>query len=89
MEVEKDKVERVVTKQGKINTRRHVRKQLSLTIKDLFISSIQLSWCWTFFNLFAAYFVSWLVFAILWYFIGLFHGETRVKSHTDSQLGRK
>ena len=30
MEVEKDKVERVVTKHGKINTRRHVRKQLSL-----------------------------------------------------------
>jgi len=54
VEVEKDqleRVERVVTKQGKINTRRHtVRKQLSLTIKDLFISSIQLSWSWTFFN---------------------------------------
>ena len=30
VEVEKDKVERVVTKQGKINTRRRVRKQLSL-----------------------------------------------------------
>ena len=38
MELEKDnvekdrveRVERVVTKQGKINTRRHVRKQLSL-----------------------------------------------------------
>lgn len=79
VEVEKDqleRVERVVTKQGKINTRRHtVRKQLSLTIKDLFISSIQLSWSWTFFNLFAAYFLSWLVFAVFWYFIGLFHGD--------------
>jgi len=83
VEVEKDKVERVVTKQGKINTRRRVRKQLSLTIKDLFISSIQLSWSWTLFNLFAAYFLSWLVFAIFWYFIGLFHGDFQPDSERD------
>jgi len=75
---------RVVTKDGKINTRRHVKKQLSLVIKDLFISSIQLSWAWTFFNLFASYFISWLLFAVIWFLIGLFHGdfeEDRDESH--------
>ena len=46
------------------------------TIKDLFISSIQLSWSWTFFNLFAAYFLSWLAFAVIWYLIGSLHGNT-------------
>ena len=48
---------------------------ISRVIKDLFISSIQLSWGWTMFNLFAAYFISWFLFAVVWYLIGLLHGH--------------
>jgi len=75
IEVDIRKTRRVVTKEGKINTQRTAKKQLSLVIKDLFISSIQLSWAWTFFNLFASYFISWLIFAMIWYIIGLIHGD--------------
>lgn len=69
------KTERVVAKHGKINTHRQEKKQLSVILKDLFISSIHLSWSWTCFNFFASYFVSWFFFAIIWYIIGLAHGD--------------
>jgi potassium inwardly-rectifying channel subfamily J len=44
-------------------------------LKDLFISSIHLSWSWTCFNFFASYFVSWFFFALIWYCIALAHGD--------------
>jgi len=69
------KKERVVAKQGKINTHRQEKKQISVILKDLFISSIHLSWSWTCFNFFASYFVSWVFFAIIWYLIALAHGD--------------
>eukprot|EP00091_Calanus_sinicus_P002358 TRINITY_DN12394_c0_g1_i1.p1 TRINITY_DN12394_c0_g1~~TRINITY_DN12394_c0_g1_i1.p1 ORF type:complete len:140 (+),score=21.43 TRINITY_DN12394_c0_g1_i1:509-928(+) len=72
---EASKAERVVAKHGKINTHRQEKKQLSVILKDLFISPIHLSWSWTCFNFFASYFVSWFFFAIIWYIIGLAHGD--------------
>ena len=44
-------------------------------LKDLFLSSIHLSWPWTFFNLFASYFISWFLFALIWFLIGYIHGD--------------
>jgi len=67
--------ERVVAKQGKINTHRQETKKISVILKDLFISSIHLSWSWTIFNFFASYFVSWIFFALIWYWIALVHGD--------------
>ena len=44
-------------------------------LKDLFISSIHLSWSWTIFNFFASFVCSWAFFAVIWYLIALIHGE--------------
>ena len=46
-------------------------------LKDLFISSIRLSWFWIFLYFFGSYFASWLGFAAIWYLIGLLHGKKR------------
>jgi len=72
---ESTQTRRVVSKVGKINTHRHQKKQLTVIVKDLFISSIQISWSWTFFNFFGSYFLSWFLFAVIWYLIGLTHGD--------------
>jgi len=69
---------RMVSKHGKINTynkstndeERHER-----FIKDFFTSMIDLSWSWTIFCFSASFFVSWLLFAIIWYLIALGHGD--------------
>jgi len=72
-----DTCERVVNKVGKINTVRlqNQEKELSVILKDLFISSIRLSWSWILFYFFGSYFVSWFVFAIIWYLVALSHGD--------------
>ena len=44
-------------------------------MKDLFISSIHLSWSWTIFNFFASFVCSWAFFAVIWYLIALIHGK--------------
>ena len=38
------------------------------------------------FNLFAAYFISWLLFAIVWYIIGLIHGKIRIIPKTHAYI---
>jgi len=48
---------------------------MSMIVKDLFISAIHLSWSWTFFYFFGSYFLSWFFFSIIWYLIGLSHGD--------------
>jgi len=72
-----DAGERVVNKIGKINTVRlqNQEKELSVILKDLFISSIRLSWSWILFYFFGSYFVSWFLFAIIWYLLALGHGD--------------
>jgi len=67
---------RVVSKKGKINTHRDSQQRgLKMVLKDLFISSIHLSWSWTIFNFFASFVFSWAFFAIIWYMIALLHGD--------------
>ena len=48
---------------------------ISRILKDLFISSIHLSWSWTIFNFFASFVCSWAFFAVIWYLIALIHGK--------------
>lgn len=72
---------RVVSKEGKINTHRDTQKKaLSMVLKDLFISSIHLSWSWTIFNFFASFVLSWAFFAIIWYLIAVTHGDLVAES---------
>jgi len=79
---------RVVNKVGKISTFRHQKKELSMVVKDLFISSIHLSWPMTFFNFFGSFFLSWFFFAVVWYLIGLWHGDfdPEISSHPEHQV---
>ena len=44
-------------------------------LKDFFTSMIDMSWSWTFFCFAASFYISWLVFAVVWYLVVLLHGE--------------
>ena len=44
-------------------------------LKDFFTSLIELSWSWTIFWFSASFFVSWVVFAVVWFLIALVHGD--------------
>jgi len=67
---------RVVSKKGKINTHRDsYNRGFKVILKDLFISSIHLSWSWTIFNFFASFVCSWAFFAVIWYLIAWVHGD--------------
>ena len=67
---------RIVSKHGRINT--YVRNEdtdHTRFLKDFFTSLIELSWSWTIFWFSASFFLSWLVFAVLWYLIAVVHGD--------------
>ena len=48
-------------------------------LKDFFISMIDMSWSLTLCSFAASFFISWLLFAIIWYFVVLHHGELNIK----------
>jgi len=79
---------RVVNKVGKINTHRQEdqEKQLSVILKDLFISSIRLSWSWILFYFFGSYFASWLLFGVVWYLIAWQHGDLDPESQEPDHV---
>ena len=67
---------RIVSKHGRINTYvRDDNQDHSRFLKDFFTSLIELSWTWTIFWFSASFFLSWLMFAVLWYLIALVHGD--------------
>ena len=67
---------RIVSKHGRINTYvRDDNKDHTRFLKDFFTSLIELSWSWTIFWFSASFFLSWLLFAIVWYLIALAHGD--------------
>jgi len=81
------KKNRVVSKHGKINTftkpdEAHEKHRL---LKDFFTSMIDLSWSWTLFIFAASFYISWLLFAVVWYLVVLQHGdlnEHKPENHT-------
>ena len=44
-------------------------------VKDIFISTLNLSWSWIYLLFSAAFLGSWLIFAVVWYIIFLVHGD--------------
>ena len=44
-------------------------------LKDFFTSMVDLTWSWTLFSFAASFYISWLVFAVLWYLLVLLHGK--------------
>lgn len=66
---------RLVTKSGALNTvSANVYKKDKL-VKDFFISAIRLNWSWIFLLFASSFFISWLIFAVLWYIIFTVHGD--------------
>jgi len=68
---------RVVSKHGHVNTYRKEEdtEQNHRYLKDCFISMIDMPWHWTILSFGASFYISWLVFAVLWYIVALEHGD--------------
>lgn len=68
---------RVVSKHGKLNTfvRSEEKEEQHRYLKDFFISMIDMSWSLTLCSFAASFFISWLLFAVIWYFVVLHHGD--------------
>ncbi|CAB4058528.1 KCNJN [Lepeophtheirus salmonis] len=66
---------RIVSKNGNINTIFTSEGKAHHFMKDFFISTLELSWTWTFFMFAFVFFFSWLMFASVWYLTFLIHGD--------------
>ena len=70
---------RIVSKTGELRTKIDSKEDDSLFsckyIKDIFISTLNLSWFWTYMMFSAAFLGSWLIFAVVWYIIFLVHDD--------------
>ncbi len=66
---------RIVLKDGSFNMEFNTHGKSHRLIKDILVSALQLGWTATF-GLFAcAFFISWLLFAVVWYLTALQHGD--------------
>ena len=68
---------RLVSKHGRINTYRKDEEgqEKHRFFKDFFTSLINTSWRATLLGFAASFFLSWLVFAVVWYLVALGHGD--------------
>jgi len=71
------KKNRVVSKHGKLNTHRKTdeTQESHRILKDFFTTMIDLTWSWTFFSFAASFFISWLLFGVIWYIVAYVHGD--------------
>lgn len=66
---------RIVAKNGAMNTLSTVEGKTHHFLKDFFISVLDMSWHWLLLFFATAFFSSWLLFAIVWYATFLQHGD--------------
>ena len=70
---------RIISKNGELRTKIDSKEEDGLFsckyIKDIFISTLNLNWFWIYMMFSAAFFGSWLLFAVVWYLIFLVHGD--------------
>ena len=52
-------------------------------LKDFFSSAIELSWSWTILSFSASFYVSWTMFAVVWYLLALYHGDLELVKPED------
>ena len=62
---------------GRVNTvsQNEAAEEKHRFLKDFFSSAIELSWSWTLLSFSASFYVSWTMFAILWYLLAFLHGD--------------
>lgn len=66
---------RIVAKNGALNTVSNAGTKTHHFLKDFFITVLDLGWMWIFFFFAAAFFSSWLLFALVWWLTFLQHGD--------------
>ena len=67
---------RLVSKTGEFNVHTNaMASKRHRLLRDFFISFLDMSWMMIFLIFAASFFVSWLLFAIIWYLIALNHGD--------------
>ena len=67
---------RLVSKHGRINAyTRDDGQQNHRFLKDFFTSTIDMSWSVIFLGFAASFFLSWLIFAVIWYLVAFVHGD--------------
>ena len=55
-------------------------------LKDFFTSAIEMSWSWTILSFSASFYVSWTMFAAVWYLLAFYHGDldqVKPEDHVD------
>ena len=79
---------RIVLKNGALNTATSSAEagKSHRLFKDMFITILDLSWSWIFFIFSAAFFCSWLLFAVIWYLIALGHGDFNEENLADEDF---
>ncbi len=80
---------RVVQKRGEINTVSPpslADGKSHRLFRDLFISILDLSWCWIFLLFAAGFFLSWLAFALAWYLTFLQHGDFDAENRANDSF---
>ena len=80
-------METVIIMQAKLFEVLAVRKTINLYLdfiflkfyfrylKDFFTSMIDLPWSWTLLSFAASFYLSWVLFAFIWYILLFWHGE--------------
>ena len=67
---------RLVSKHGRINAyTRDDGQQNHRFLKDFFTSTIDMSWSVIFLGFATSFFLSWLIFAVIWYLVAFVHGD--------------
>ena len=67
---------RLIAKGGRINVDlRNIPKKRTTFFKDVFTTAVDMPWRYTILAFGASFFITWTVFAVIWYIIGLAHGD--------------
>jgi hypothetical protein len=66
---------RIVAKSGFLNTLASTEGKTHHFFKDIFITTLDMSWVYVFLMFAVGFFSSWLMFAVLWYLTFIVHGD--------------
>jgi len=77
---------RIVSKTGDCNIQLYrVNRKRRRFIKDIFTTMVDIQWRYTLLTFVASFFISWLLFAVIWYIIAYVHGDFLQENLPDNQ----
>ena len=75
-----------IKKGGQCNIQlKNVRKKRKLFFKDIFTTAVDIEWRYTLLAFAAAFFVSWTVFAVLYWIIAIYRGDLEPNNLPQNQ----